>query len=173
MTSSDKAAPRAGQPTKYNPELTERICERLSDGQSLREICKSEGMPSRATVLRWLRVHDEFRDQYAQAREVQADTIVDEILEIADDARNDWMERQGDDGAGVQVNSEHIQRARLRIDARKWVAAKLRPKKYGDRVQTEVSGPDGGPVPITVAERIIVKPGDMSRQLPLAGDTSA
>lgn len=69
MTSSKKTAPQTGPLTTYGPELTARICERLSDGQSLREICKSEGMPSRATVLRWLQVHDEFRDQYAQARE--------------------------------------------------------------------------------------------------------
>lgn len=73
MTSSDKTAPQAGPLTTYGPELTAQICERIANGESLREICKSEGMPSRATALRWLRVHEEFRDQYAQAKEGQAD----------------------------------------------------------------------------------------------------
>lgn len=98
-------------------------------------------MPNRVTVLRWLRVHDEFRDQYAQAREVQADTIVDEILEIADDARNGWMERQGDDGAGLLVNSEYIQRARLRIDARKWMAGGSSRRNAATRSKPSSPGP--------------------------------
>lgn len=72
MKKSDKTAPEAGPLTTYGPELTAKICQRIANGESLREICKSEGMPSRATVLRWLQVHEEFRGHYAQAREAMA-----------------------------------------------------------------------------------------------------
>ena len=65
---------------------------------------------------------------------MQTDAIFDENLEIADDGRNDWMERHGDEEAGWVANGEHIQRSRLRIDTRKWMASKLAPKKYGDKL---------------------------------------
>lgn len=93
-------------------------------------------------VLRWLADEDreDFRRQYARAREAQADTIFDEIIDIADNATNDWMERNGQDDEGYQLNGEHVQRSRLRLDARKWMAGKLAPKKYGDKIQTEHSG---------------------------------
>lgn len=90
--------------------------------------------------MRWL-AKDEyasFRQQYARAREAQADALFDEMLDIADDGSNDWMERKRDDGSTDEVlNHEHIQRSRLRIDARKWMAGKLRPKVYGDKAEVE------------------------------------
>ena len=134
---------KTGRPTDYSAEVADAICERLSDGESLRSICRDDDMPSKATVFRWLRMHDEFSDQYARAREAQADTLFDDVLEIADDARNDWMERNGEDDKGWQVNGEHVQRTRLRIDARKWMAGKLRPKKYGERQMIEGPGDNG------------------------------
>ena len=74
-------ARKRGRPTKYTPELTNRICERLAGGESLRAVCRDETMPDRATVLRWLGDDKaEFRDQYARAREAQAEVIADEIL---------------------------------------------------------------------------------------------
>lgn len=118
------------------------LLERIADGESLRAICRDDHMPDKATVFRWLADDADLRDQYARARETQADSIFDEIIEIADDARNDWMERQGPDGQGVgwQLNGDHVQRSRLRIDARKWMAGKLRPKVYGDKVEHEHKG---------------------------------
>ena len=117
------------------------------NGESLRAICKPDDMPTRSTVFRWLAKADQkdadpdmiaFRDQYARAREEQADAIFDECLQIADDATNDYMESAGEDGAvGYKLNGEHIQRSRLRIDTRKWMAGKLRPKKYGDKLEVE------------------------------------
>jgi hypothetical protein len=140
----------AGRPSDYTPELAGAICDRLAEGESLRSICDSEGMPNKKTVLRWLRIHEEFRAQYAQARELQAEGMADEIVDIADDGHNDWMKRNyGDDERWVE-NGEAIRRSALRIDARKWVAAKLLPKKYGDRVQTEITGSDGGPLQIVI-----------------------
>jgi hypothetical protein len=119
---------------EFSQELFDQICERIADGESLRTICADEGMPRKASVFRWLAADAALRDQYARAREAQADAIFDEMLDIADDARNDWMERRGEEDAGWVANGEHIQRSRLRLDARKWMAGKLRPKVYGDKV---------------------------------------
>lgn len=136
-----------GRPTLYSPEVTTRICTELMDGKSLRSICEADDLPECATIFNWLQKYPEFFEQYAQAREVQADLMADEICDIADDGSNDWMDRQSKDGETIRVvDHEHIQRSRLRVDARKWVASKLKPKKYGDRVSTEISGVDGGPV---------------------------
>jgi hypothetical protein len=78
-----------------------------------------------------------FLDRYARAREAQADALFDDILSIADDGRNDWMERRGEEDAGWVANGENIRRAQLRIDARKWMAGKLRPKKYGEKLDID------------------------------------
>jgi len=98
-------------------------------------------MPASSTVFLWLKDHPEFSEQYARAREAQADTLADEILEIADDASNDWMMKNDPDNPGWLANQEHIQRSRLRVDSRKWYAGKVAPKKYGDRIDTTVRGP--------------------------------
>jgi len=126
--------------TKYTDEMALIICDRIANGESLKSICEDEELPARSTVFKWLAENRTFSDMYARAREEQADTIFDEIIEIADDGRNDWMERRGEDDAGWVTNGENIQRAKLRIDARKWMAGKLRPKKYGDRQEIEHSG---------------------------------
>nr|WP_267550443.1 hypothetical protein [Rhizobium rhizogenes] len=97
-------------------------------------------MPGQTTVFRWLNANDDFRQQYARAREVQADTLFDDILDIADNARNDWMERRGEDDAGWQVNGENIRRSQVRIEARKWMAGKLRPKVYGEKLDIDLNG---------------------------------
>lgn len=136
-----------GRPSDFTPEKGDEICERLSEGHSLRAICQADDMPSRAAVFRWLAIGNEkdapkeyvrFRDQYARAREEQADTIFDECLQIADDATNDYMENMGEDGTlGYKLNGENIQRSRLRIDTRKWMAGKMRPKKYGEKIAVD------------------------------------
>lgn len=133
---------KIGRPSDYTPELADLICAELSEGRSLRSVCQDENMPNKATVFRWLRTNDSFRDQYARAKEEAADSMADEINEIADDGTNDWMERLDNDAKpiGWQLNGEHVQRSKLRIDARKWVASKLKPKAYGDRVAHEHTG---------------------------------
>lgn len=103
-------------------------------------------MPDKATVFRWLAKYEAFRDQYARAREAQADALFDDILDIADDGRNDWMQRKfGEEDRWVE-NGEALRRSALRIDARKWMAGKLLPKKYGEKVMQEITGKDGGPI---------------------------
>lgn len=140
-----------GRPSDYTQELADYICAEIAEGRSLRSILREdEGMPAMSSVFKWLRLHPEFAEQYARAREAQADALADELLEIADDGRNDWMELRGEDGQprGWKENGEAIQRSRLRVDTRKWIASKLKPKKYGDKI--EHSGPEGGPIPITI-----------------------
>lgn len=123
------------RPSDYSSDITAAICERLGLGESLREICRDEAMPDKSTVMRWLARHSEFRDQYACAREAQADYYAEEILEIADDGSNDWMERQNKDGSTYEVeNHEVLNRSRLRVDTRKWLMARMAPKKYGEKV---------------------------------------
>jgi hypothetical protein len=140
----------AGRPSSFKQETADEICALLAVGQSLREICRQEGFPDISTVMRWLAdpEREAFREQYAHAKQAGIEAIAEEILDIADDARNDWMERQSQEGENIgwQFNGEAARRSQIRIDARKWLLSKLAPKKYGDRVQAEVSGPNGGPV---------------------------
>src|SRR3546814_761730 len=109
----------AGQ-TSFTQEAADRICDELSAGRSLRSICLDGDMPSQSTVFRWLRdeAHEEFRQQYARARDNQADTLADEILDIADDGSNDYV------GEDEKYNGDAVARSRLRVDARKWLAGK-------------------------------------------------
>ncbi len=123
-----------GRPSSYTEEKGNAICERIALGESLTQICKTDGMPPKQTVLRWIVHFPSFHDQYARAREAQAEHFADEILDIADDGSNDYMKRQNGDGEEYEAtNHEHIQRSRLRVDSRKWLMSKVAPKKYGDR----------------------------------------
>jgi hypothetical protein len=113
----------------------------------MRDVCGDEDMPNRVTVYAWLAAHTEFADQYARATEIRADALADEMFAIADDGSNDWMEREGKDGSTAWVeNGEAIRRSALRIDTRKWALARMAPRKYGDRVTTELTGPNGSPL---------------------------
>src|SRR3954470_19452968 len=126
-----------GQPTTFTQDLADAICQGLASGQSLMRVCKDLGTPH-YSVLQWLRQpkREAFRIQYAQARELQADYLAEEILVIADDHKSD-----------PDANSR-----RLRVDARKWYAGKLRPKKYGEASQIDVNvgGQLGNPLTLEV-----------------------
>ena len=139
----------SGRPTIYSDALVASILERLADGESLRTICADDAMPARATVFNWLASNENFAKQYRVAREAQADALFDELLDIADDGTNDWMERKNADGQNIgwQENGEALRRSVLRVDARKWIVSKLLPKKYGDRVTNVV---EGGDTPVQV-----------------------
>jgi hypothetical protein len=131
-----------GRPSKYTEELGKQICDELIVGRSLRSICKEEWAPGLTTVIRWLVDNEPFRLHYTRAREQQAELMADELIEIADDGTNDYVELQKKNGTVVLCDNEHINRSRLRVDARKWAASKLLPKKYGDKVA--VTDPEGG-----------------------------
>lgn len=130
----------AGRPTIYSDELVDIICSRISGGESLKRICECDDMPGKTIVFQWLGKYPEFLEKYEAAREAQAHLLAEETLEIADDGRNDWMAKNDPDNPGYAANGENIQRARLRVDARKWFASKLLPKKYGDRQAVELTG---------------------------------
>ena len=136
--------------TKFTKPLAEEILERIADGQSVREITRDESMPAMSTIFRWLADEDktEFREHYARACEARTEYIADEILDIADNGDNDWMERLGRAGQslGWQTNGEALGRSSIRIEARKWLLGKLKPKKYGRKVTNELVGANGGPV---------------------------
>lgn len=139
-----------GRPTDFTQDIADAICEHIASGKSLRNYCEMDGTPGQTTVFRWLAAHEAFREQYARAREAQADAFFDDMLEIADDGRNDFMLKTNADGGSVAVvDHEHIQRSKLRVDARKWMASKLAPKKYGDRTQVALTDANGGPVQFT------------------------
>ena len=121
----------AGRPSTYNQETAAEICQRIAEGETLRKICASEGMPVMSTIFAWLAEHEEFSKQYAKAREVQQEQMAEEILEISDDGRNDTYT---DENGNERTNSEVVARSRLRVDARKWLLSKMAPKKYGDRL---------------------------------------
>jgi len=138
-----------GRPSDYTPELALTICERLVNGESLRAICRDEGMPSVTTIFRWNEANEAFRDQYARARDMQAEMFADELAEISDDGSNDWMARNDPENPGWVVNGEHLQRSKLRVDTRKWIASRILFKKYGDKIEQQHTGPGGGPLVIS------------------------
>lgn len=145
----------AGRPSVFSQEIANSILERIADGESLRSICCDEGMPAKSTVFGWLAdsAYEDFRTKYTLAREVQADSLVDEMTDIADDGTNDWMGKKSNDGdvIGWQENGEALRRSALRISARQWIAAKLRPKKYGDKVA--LAGHDGGALTVIIGTK--------------------
>ena len=122
---------------KFSQELFDEICIRIAEGESLRKICKDEKMPALVNVWRWLNDNEALSKQYARAREEQAETFVDEILDIADNNKDDTFI---DEDGKLIINQEVIARSRLRVDSRKWIASKLKPKKFGDytKIQAEV-----------------------------------
>lgn len=126
-----------GRPTTFNQETADEICNRIANGESLRSICDAESMPDKATVFRWLGAHKLFCDQYARAREAQADAIFDEILHIADNPKIGVKTKTNDKGEVEVSEGDMIEHRRLQVDARKWMAGKLRPKKYGDKLDVD------------------------------------
>lgn len=107
-----------GRPTKYTQKLADEICEGVTLGKSIRTVTSPEHMPSIATFYTWLRTHDEFLKQYARACEERTEAMSEDILDIADDA-------------------EDVQKARLQVETRKWLMAKMKPKKYGDKMAVD------------------------------------
>lgn len=127
-----------GRPTKYTQWIARGICLRMMDGQSLRSICELPQYPARRTVLYWLSSKEEFLRQYTQAREIQQELLYEEMFEIADDARNDWMIKQSKNGEEYEApNMENINRSRLRIDTRKWAMERMANKRYGNKQQID------------------------------------
>ncbi|MBP6564009.1 MAG: terminase small subunit protein [Burkholderiales bacterium] len=134
-----------GRPSKMTEDVISHICEEIALGRGLCKIVGDEGMPDERTVYRWLEQDEAFRQKYADARARAMEKFADEIVEIADDGRNDkWT----DDEGGEHVDHDVIARSRLRVDTRKWLMSKLAPKKYGDRLDVNASHSGGVEVKI-------------------------
>jgi hypothetical protein len=137
---------KIGRPTLYSKEKSDLICKLIASGQPLTKVCALENMPCMSTVMNWLwqeaPYREDFLERYARAREQQAEILADQIISIADDDSEDIIFAEGNDASGVtaipKANREFIQRSNLRVEARKWVAAKLLPKKYGDKKEVKV-----------------------------------
>ena len=133
------AAPaEAGPPgrVKFTQEAADRICEHIAEGASLRAVCRLSEMPSASTVFKWLSEEPAFAEQYARACEARAETMFEDMLDIADESGFDTI--QGENGD--RANTEWISRSKLRVDTRKWMLSKMAPKKYGDKITQEHTG---------------------------------
>lgn len=156
-----KAAPpkrkaAVGRPSVFSTELAAAICERMAEGESLRAICRDRTMPHRNTVLNWLADKSDFLGQYARAREAQADVLAEQILEIIDRAT---------------VKTVNV--ARLKFEGRRWLASKIAPKKYGTKVEAEISGKDGGPIQHVDLSRLSDKQLDTLEEILSVGTVAA
>jgi hypothetical protein len=139
MTVKSTGSSKVGRPPIYTVELAEKICFELAQGKSLRTVCKMDGIPDGSTIFSWFRLHEEFSKQYARAKQEAADAMAEDILDISDDNSEDEETRiNSKTGEKYQVvNQDNIQRARLRVDTRKWLMAKMKPKKYSERLELE------------------------------------
>jgi hypothetical protein len=124
---------KKGRPSKYSESVANAICEELANGRSLRSVCSSASMPTTSMVYRWLNEHPEFQEQYVRAREKQADYFADSVHDIAQ-------------------FEEDVARARVRIDAIKWHASKLAPKRYGDRAHHTLAGDEDNPLKVEITD---------------------
>lgn len=140
-----------GRPHVYSEKLADELCEWLSNGKPLTQWCKLPGKPNYSTIMKWLwrdsDYREEFNSKYARAREMQSEFMADEIIEIADDDSGDYIQKVDKKGRVFEaIDHENIQRSRLKVDARKWIMSKMRPKKYGDSTSLKLSGEDDGPL---------------------------
>jgi len=143
------------------------VCDKIaSSSKSLRTIL-SEGhnghaLPGSGELLLWLGEDEELNRQYARAKAAQMEFLGEEMLEIADDARNDFMEKfdKYGDSIGYFLNGEHVQRSKLRSDTRKWLMSKLAPKKYGDKLA--VGGADDLP---PIKSEVVIDPSEAYQRM--------
>lgn len=151
-TDTEKPRNLGGRPSEFNQNIADRICAGIACGDSLRTVCLEDDMPNPVTVYRWLRINTEFCKQYELAKVDSADAMAEDILEIADNGLNDWMEIHDKEGecVGYRVNGEHVQRSKLRLEARKFLMGKLKPKKYGALVDGNL---DPGTLPMIIVNR--------------------
>lgn len=132
-----------GRPSTFTKELGLEICKRIAEGESVRTIVKDKTMPAASSIFRWLLDEEkkEFWEQYEKARNIQAELMFEELLEIADDGTNDFVERELKNGNSYTVvDHEAIGRSRLRVDTRKWYLSKVLPKKFGDKIDLTSDG---------------------------------
>lgn len=125
-----------GRKSTYDPKVAAQICDKLSHGIPLAEICRGNGMPAVRTVSLWKQAHPEFAADFARARDEGYDALAAQCIEIADNEQHDWVLKK----KGVITNDVAIARAKLQVETRLKLLAKWDPKRYGEKIQTEHTG---------------------------------
>jgi hypothetical protein len=139
-----------GRPSIYTEAIADEICARLAAGESLNKICKDSHLPVESCIRAWaIDDREGFYAKYTRARQIQAERMAEEILEISDDASQDI--EVGADGK-PRANNEFQARSRLRVDTRKWILSKVLPKVYGDR--TVLAGDKDAPLGVQLIHSI-------------------
>lgn len=134
-----------GRPSKYSEEIADEVVK-LLHSHSLREICRDHPeLPCRETITDWMADNVDFSTRCARAREEHAQLYVEEGFEIIDELPTHEVP-DPDGGVSVRVDPAGVTRNKNRADYRRWYASKILAKKYGDKIQNEVSGPDGAPI---------------------------
>jgi len=148
-TKASTPAKKTGRPSKYDPEIARQICEQLSEGIPLRQICRdNEGFPAWRTVYDWMARDDALGSEgvglsasIARARDIGYDALAEECLQIADNVEFGQKQVMSDEGSTTTVE-DMLGHRKLRIETRLKLLAKFHPTKYGDRVAIE--GVEGG-----------------------------
>jgi len=141
---------RAGRPSSYSDEMADKICREIANGRAVHRFASTENYPSAETIRKWKNTRPDFLAKYTRAREEQADLFASEIVDIADAPPIMCSVPSPDGGTDERIDAAGEQWRKTRIDARKWYASKVAPKKYGERVNLEHSGE----VTLGLAERI-------------------
>lgn len=140
-----------GRPSEFTQEIADKICAGLAEGKSLRTVCKPNEMPHISTIFNWFRNYPDFLEQYTRAKQESADAMADEVLDIADDGTNDWMTVHKYGGEYQVVDQEAVQRSKLRVETRKWLMAKMKPKKYGEKLDLTSDGKRIESTPVVIS----------------------
>jgi hypothetical protein len=130
----------AGRPNSYTPEIATKVCAELAMGRSLRSVCKQDDMPCIQSIFNWFHLFPEFVEQYARAKEESADAMAEEILAISDETEEGKTITVRGDGNEEVKTEDMLGHRRLKIDTRKWLMAKMKPKKYGDKLDMTSNG---------------------------------
>lgn len=154
--------------TGYDEKLADAICDAIAtQPKSLAAVLEDLGKPiNPSTWYRWLQSNAELCNRYARARADQAQVMADEIASIADTTQVGEIVTEKPDGVEVK-RADMLEHRRLRIESRKWLAAKLLPKVYGDKTQQEISGPGGEPIQAAISVQFVAsKPSDVPSDVP-------
>jgi len=140
-----KKTTKQGRPSLYSEDLADTICARLHESdegelpESLRAICRDDDMPNVSTVTRWLGEYDYFKAQYAYARALRKDALMDRFIYLAQRIR-------GYAEGSYEIASAVVSAVKAEMDAIKWILSKEFSRDYGDKLHSEITGADGGPI---------------------------
>jgi hypothetical protein len=159
---SERFKGRRAPVVRYDDELADYIVEQIAMGRSLLSVCDEPHMPAAAAITYWCLVDlCGFRQKYKTACDIRAQLMAEELLDIIDDSRNDWITRVDKDGNERQVyNPENVARSTLRFTGRRWIISKLLPGVYGESMQLKHADADGGKLkspPLIVLQPVTAK----------------